>query len=106
MNCIGIHNHNRASFLILTSIFQTEARKSELETNLATNLRRRKQELDAVISSVDADSLVVDKELKAQELSDAKVLVDDATEQLRSGTFNHYCLLSICWSQNYSSMFN
>ena len=65
---------------------QTEARKAELETNLTTNLRRRKQELEAVISSVDAESLLVDAELKRQELNDAKLLVEDATEQLRSET--------------------
>lgn len=67
---------------------QTEARKAELETNLTTNLRRRKQELEAVISSVDADSLVVDSELKGQELSDAKILVDDVSGQLKSKKFN------------------
>ncbi|KAK7300360.1 hypothetical protein RJT34_11204 [Clitoria ternatea] len=66
-----------------TDRIETEARKAELETNLTTNLRRRKQELEAVISSVDADSLVGDTESKAQELSDSKILVDDATGQLR-----------------------
>ncbi|XP_028806112.1 structural maintenance of chromosomes protein 3 [Neltuma alba] len=66
-----------------TDRVETEARKAELETNLTTNLRRRKQELEAVISSVEADSLVVDAELKGQELNDAKLLVEDATEQLR-----------------------
>lgn len=80
---------------------QTEARKAELETNLTTNLRRRKQELEAVISSVDADTLVVDAELKGQELSDAKLLVDDASEQLRSENFNQYCLLSISSSSDF-----
>ena len=94
MNCIGFHSIHRASVLILTSVLQTEARKAELETNLTTNLRRRKQELEAVISSVDGDSLVVDAELKGQELSDAKLLVDDATEQLRSETFSQSCVLS------------
>ncbi|KAK7320513.1 hypothetical protein VNO77_30059 [Canavalia gladiata] len=69
-----------------TDRIETEARKAELETNLTTNLRRRKQELEAVISSVDSDSLVVDAELKGQELSDAKILVDDATAQLRRVT--------------------
>ncbi|RDX88342.1 Structural maintenance of chromosomes protein 3, partial [Mucuna pruriens] len=69
-----------------TDRIETEARKAELDTNLTTNLRRRKQELEAVISSVDADSLVADAELKGQELSDAKILVDDATEQLRRVT--------------------
>ncbi|XP_057441576.1 structural maintenance of chromosomes protein 3-like [Lotus japonicus] len=66
-----------------TDRIETEARKAELETNLTTNLRRRKQELEAVISSVDADSLVVDSELKGQELSDAKILVDDVSGQLK-----------------------
>ncbi|KAK7329243.1 hypothetical protein VNO77_23395 [Canavalia gladiata] len=61
---------------------ETEARKAELETNLTTNLRRRKQELEAAISSVDFDSLVVDAELKRQELSDDKILVDDTIVQL------------------------
>ncbi|KAG4964577.1 hypothetical protein JHK85_039552 [Glycine max] len=69
-----------------TDRIETEARRAELDTNLTTNLRRRKQELEAVISSVDADSLVADAESKQQELSDAKILVDDATGQLRSVT--------------------
>ncbi|RYR45821.1 hypothetical protein Ahy_A07g031603 isoform H [Arachis hypogaea] len=66
-----------------TDRIETEARKAELETNLTTNLRRRKQELEAVISSADDDTLGVNAGLKAQELSDAKLLVDDATQQLR-----------------------
>ncbi|KAK7354274.1 hypothetical protein VNO80_19733 [Phaseolus coccineus] len=66
-----------------TDRIETEARKAELDTNLTTNLRRRKQELEAVISSVDSDSLVGEAESKGQELSDAKMLVDDLTEQLR-----------------------
>ncbi|KAK2377447.1 Structural maintenance of chromosomes (SMC) family protein [Trifolium repens] len=65
-----------------TDRIESEARKAELETNLTTNLRRRKQELEAAISSIDADSLVIDAELKRQELSDAKILVDDASNQL------------------------
>ncbi|MCH99961.1 structural maintenance of chromosomes protein 3-like, partial [Trifolium medium] len=65
-----------------TDRIESEARKAELETNLTTNLRRRKQELEAAISSIDADSMVIDAELKRQELSDAKVLVDDASNQL------------------------
>ncbi|CAL5190345.1 unnamed protein product [Lathyrus oleraceus] len=63
---------------------EIEARKAELETNLTTNLRKRKQELEAVISSVDDDSLVVDAELKKRELNDAKTSVDDASIQLKS----------------------
>ncbi|GAU14498.1 hypothetical protein TSUD_250400, partial [Trifolium subterraneum] len=65
-----------------TDRIESEARKAELETNLTTNLRRRKQELEAAISSIDADSMVIDAELKRQELSDAKILVDDASNQL------------------------
>lgn len=67
-----------------TDRIETEARKAELETKLTTNLRRRKQELEAVISSVEADSLVGDAELKRQELSDAKKLVDGASVELKS----------------------
>jgi structural maintenance of chromosome 3 (chondroitin sulfate proteoglycan 6) len=74
---------------------QSEARKAELEANLTTNLRRRKQELEAAISSIDADSLVIDAELKRQELSDAKILVDDASNQLTSENSRQCCLLSI-----------
>jgi structural maintenance of chromosome 3 (chondroitin sulfate proteoglycan 6) len=74
---------------------QSEARKAELETNLTTNLRRRKQELEAGISSIDADSLVINAELKRQELSDAKILVDDASNQLTSENSRQCCLLSI-----------
>jgi len=36
---------------------------------------------------VDSDSLVGEAESKGQELSDAKMLVDDLTEQLRSKPF-------------------
>ncbi|KAK2432041.1 Structural maintenance of chromosomes (SMC) family protein [Trifolium repens] len=67
-----------------TDRVESEARKAELETNLATNLKRRKQELEAVISSCDADSMLVDAELKRKELSDAKILVDDASNQFKS----------------------
>jgi structural maintenance of chromosome 3 (chondroitin sulfate proteoglycan 6) len=74
---------------------QSEARKAELETNLTTNLRRRKQELEAAISSIDADSLAIDAKLKKQELSDAKILVDDASNQLASENSRQCCLLSI-----------
>ncbi|KAK7329244.1 hypothetical protein VNO77_23396 [Canavalia gladiata] len=65
---------------------ETRARKAQLETNLTTNLRRTKQDLEAAISSVDSDSLVIDAELKAKELSDDKILVDGATLQLRRVT--------------------
>jgi CRISPR/Cas system-associated protein Csx1 len=85
---------------------QSEALKMELETNLRTNLKRRKQDLEAVISSVDADSMVVDAELKRQELSDAKILVNDASDKLKSENFSRCCLLSIHLSSNRCSLFD
>lgn len=66
---------------------QTETRKAELETNLTTNLKRRKQELEAHISSADHDMLPGEIDLKKQELKDAKLLVEDATQQLKSEVF-------------------
>ncbi|KAK7344685.1 hypothetical protein VNO77_14600 [Canavalia gladiata] len=46
-----------------TDHIEIEARKVESETNLTINMRRRKQMLEAVISSVDCDSLVIDDKL-------------------------------------------
>lgn len=66
-----------------TDRIESEARKAELETNLTTNLRRRKQELEAVISSDDDESMVADANSKREELNDAKVLVDDTLDQLK-----------------------
>ncbi|XVE59714.1 hypothetical protein DITRI_Ditri05aG0068400 [Diplodiscus trichospermus] len=62
---------------------ETETRKAELETNLTTNLKRRKQELEAIISVAEADALLDEAELKRQELMDAKLLVENATQQLK-----------------------
>ncbi|KAK6235317.1 hypothetical protein SCA6_010654 [Theobroma cacao] len=62
---------------------ETEARKAELETNLTTNLKRRKQELEAIISAAEADTLLDEAELKRHELMDAKLLVQDATQELK-----------------------
>ncbi|CAN1732176.1 Structural maintenance of chromosomes protein 3 [Linum perenne] len=69
---------------------ETETRKAELETNLTTNLKRRKQELEAIISSPEDDALHSDAELKAQELQDAKSLVEVAKKELErvSGSIN------------------
>ncbi|KAF5447344.1 hypothetical protein F2P56_032902 [Juglans regia] len=66
-----------------TDRLETETRKAELETNLTTNLKRRRQELEAIISSAETDTLLGEAELKRQELSDAKLLVEDATLQLK-----------------------
>jgi structural maintenance of chromosome 3 (chondroitin sulfate proteoglycan 6) len=62
---------------------ETETRKAELETNLSTNLVRRKQELEAVKLSGDTDILLAEAEAKRQELRDAKLLVEDVTQQLK-----------------------
>ncbi|KAL5555242.1 hypothetical protein UlMin_037478, partial [Ulmus minor] len=62
---------------------ETETRKAELETNLTTNLKRRKQELEAIISSVETENMHGEVEIKRQELSDAKSLVDAATKELK-----------------------
>ncbi|KAM1227663.1 hypothetical protein ACFX2I_006892 [Malus domestica] len=66
-----------------TDRFETETRKAELETNLTTNLERRRQELEAIISSVETESYNGEAEIKIQELNDAELLVKDATEQLK-----------------------
>lgn len=70
--------------------YQTETRKSELETNLTTNLKRRKQELEAIILSAETETLPGEAELKRQELSDAKLSVVDVTEQLKSEGFEFH----------------
>ncbi|XP_052205645.1 structural maintenance of chromosomes protein 3 isoform X2 [Diospyros lotus] len=62
---------------------ETETRKAELETNLSTNLVRRKQELEAVKLSGETDQLVTEAEVKNLELKDARLLVDDLTQQLK-----------------------
>ncbi|XP_048427213.1 structural maintenance of chromosomes protein 3 [Pyrus x bretschneideri] len=66
-----------------TDRFETETRKAELETNLTTNLERRRQELEAIISSVETENYNGEAEIKFQELNDAELLVKDATEQLK-----------------------
>lgn len=62
---------------------ETETRKAELEANLSTNLVRRKQELEATISSAETDTLDGDAVSKKQELKDAKSLVDDVSQQFK-----------------------
>ncbi|KAJ6906620.1 structural maintenance of chromosomes protein 3 isoform X2 [Populus alba x Populus x berolinensis] len=66
-----------------TDRIETETRKAELETNLTTNLKRRKQELEAIISMVDSDTLHGEDELKRQELNDAKSLAEVTTLELK-----------------------
>lgn len=69
-----------------TNRMETETRKAEVETNLTTNLKRRKQELEAIILSAETETLLGEADLKRQELNDAKLLVDDATQQLKRVT--------------------
>ncbi|GJR82974.1 structural maintenance of chromosomes protein 3 [Tanacetum coccineum] len=63
--------------LTLVDIIMTETRKAELETNLSTNLVRRKQELEAVKQSPETESLNAEAEVKRQELQDAKARLDE-----------------------------
>lgn len=62
---------------------ETETRKAELETNLSTNLVRRKQELEAVKQSPETDTLNAEVEAKRQELQDAKMFVEEVKKQLK-----------------------
>ncbi|KAD5960392.1 hypothetical protein E3N88_11864 [Mikania micrantha] len=62
---------------------ETETRKAELETNLSTNLVRRKQELEAVKQSPETDTLNAETEAKRQELQDAKRSVEEVKRQLQ-----------------------
>ncbi|XAR60230.1 hypothetical protein NMG60_11033505 [Bertholletia excelsa] len=66
-----------------TNRIETETRKAELETNLSTNLVRRKQELEAVKLSEETDMLLAEAEVKRQELRDARLIVEDVTQQLK-----------------------
>uniref|UniRef100_A0A1J3K224 Structural maintenance of chromosomes protein n=1 Tax=Noccaea caerulescens TaxID=107243 RepID=A0A1J3K224_NOCCA len=67
-----------------TDRIEMETRKAELETNLATNLKRRINELQATIASIEDDSLPSSAGLKIQELEDAKLLVEEVTNELES----------------------
>uniref|UniRef100_A0A1J3DSC0 Structural maintenance of chromosomes protein n=1 Tax=Noccaea caerulescens TaxID=107243 RepID=A0A1J3DSC0_NOCCA len=67
-----------------TDRIEMESRKAELETNLATNLKRRINELQATIASIEDDSLPSSAGLKSQELEDAKLLVEEVTNELES----------------------
>ncbi|KAJ0260203.1 Structural maintenance of chromosomes protein 3 [Hirschfeldia incana] len=67
-----------------TDRIERETRKAELETNLSTNLKRRISELQATIASIEDDSLPSSAGLKTQELDDAKLLVEEITNELES----------------------
>lgn len=62
---------------------EIETRKAELETNLSTNLVRRRQELEAVQQSQESDNLNGEVEAKKQELQEAKMAVEEVKKQLK-----------------------
>lgn len=57
-----------------------------MEANIATNLKRRITELQATIASIDDDSLPSSAGTKEQELDDAKLSVNEAAKELKSGS--------------------
>ncbi|EOA26480.1 hypothetical protein CARUB_v10022528mg [Capsella rubella] len=79
-----IKNLKEKQFAYTTDRIERETRKAELEANLATNLKRRINELQASIASIDDDSLPSSAGLKAQELDDANFLVNEAAKELKS----------------------
>ncbi|KAK4786498.1 hypothetical protein SAY86_003187 [Trapa natans] len=60
-----------------------EARKTELETNLTTNLKRRRQELEATVSSSEVDTLKIELDTKIQELDDVRESVGKAVDEVK-----------------------
>lgn len=54
------------------------------------------QELEATVSSAENDSVSGEIELKRQELNDAKLLVEDVTQQLKSETLDLLHWITIC----------
>uniref|UniRef100_A0A2P2MI83 Structural maintenance of chromosomes protein n=2 Tax=Rhizophora mucronata TaxID=61149 RepID=A0A2P2MI83_RHIMU len=66
-----------------TQRIETETRKAELETNLTTNLTRRKQELEAITSSEETDMLRREANSQRQELQDARSRVEVTTQRLK-----------------------
>ncbi|KAH0929886.1 hypothetical protein HID58_015613 [Brassica napus] len=80
-----------------TDRIERETRKAELETNLSTNLKRRINELQATIASIEDDSLPSSAGLKTQELDDAKLLVEEITNELENSHY-HLMVLGLCRS--------
>lgn len=63
---------------------QREARKTELETNLAHNLKMKIHDLRATIASIEDDIFPSSDFFKTQELNDAELSVDEVTNELES----------------------
>ncbi|XP_020250621.1 structural maintenance of chromosomes protein 3 isoform X1 [Asparagus officinalis] len=66
-----------------TNRIEIETRKEELETNLSTNLVKRQQELEIIISSANSDNSSLEADMKKQELNEAKATVNELTQQLK-----------------------
>ncbi|XBJ04479.1 hypothetical protein VPH35_023409 [Triticum aestivum] len=63
---------------------EIETRKEELETNLSTNLTRRQEELEAIISSADSEALSLEVKSKEQQLKQSKSNLDELTTLLQA----------------------
>ncbi|XBI58586.1 hypothetical protein VPH35_039799 [Triticum aestivum] len=63
---------------------EIETRKEELETNLSTNLTRRQEELEAIISSADSEALPLQVKSKEQHLKQSKSNLDELTTLLQA----------------------
>lgn len=55
---------------------------------------RRKQELEALISSAENDVMLSEAESKKQELADAKSFVEDARQELKSEIYIYIIIFS------------
>ncbi|OWM69062.1 structural maintenance of chromosomes protein 3 [Punica granatum] len=66
-----------------TDRMDAETRKAELETNLTTNLSRRKQELEATVSSSEVDVLQSELDTKMQELEEVRESVEKVAEEVK-----------------------
>ncbi|KAF7011032.1 hypothetical protein CFC21_025387 [Triticum aestivum] len=70
--------------LCKNSRIEIETRKEELENNLSTNLMRRQEELEAIISSVDSELLPLEVRSKEQQLKQWKSNLDELTTLLQA----------------------
>ncbi|KAE8799811.1 structural maintenance of chromosomes protein 3 [Hordeum vulgare] len=70
--------------LCKNSCIEIETRKEELETNLSTNLMRRQEELEEIISSADSEVLPLEVKSKEQQLEQSKRNLDELTTLLQA----------------------
>ena len=76
---VPISSNKSANYYVV----QIETRKEELETNLSTNLTRRQEELEAIISSADSEALSLEVKSKEQQLKQSKSNLDELTTLLQ-----------------------